>query len=290
MSMLRHEAPDAVVARGPQEATSVSEGAAAACSLSAPAPSRAEVDALLGVIADETRARRRRIGAGLWAACAIACALVGLSAVGLLVNVVAFVPLAIVAFGIAAFTERQKEAARRLALSNDVRAAGWLALALEYGDPEVRSAAAQALVRLLPSLRAEDVGVLDADARAVLTSTLVAQHAEREPSLACAVLAALPAIGDARFIPLVEALASLAPPSTSRPVGAARGADSQRVCELARDVLPGLREASARAAEASTLLRPASAEPEGDRALLRPASAGPEVADDLLRPAAERDA
>ncbi|MCW3100055.1 MAG: hypothetical protein JWL77_5673 [Chthonomonadaceae bacterium] len=170
---------------------------------------------------------------------------------------------------------RSSATIQRLSEAWDPRAVGVLAVVAEERDPSVRHSAQQALVNLLPRVRASDAAYVDAEGMKALISLL---REEYDP-LRLAILQALEQIGDERAIFMVMDLRDS--PHIHRDVR-----------QAAAECLPALENRARMARESATLLRASSALNPADSSsvLLRPASAAPAAADNLLHPAGTRSA
>jgi hypothetical protein len=248
------------------------------------------VDMLLRTLEAERpkRVRNRRIALALVAVFAVA-ALVGALTPGhgFQINIGQIW----VVFALLAATSVQRNAARALARFSDKRAVGALSEALDYHDKQVRESAAEALVRLLPTLNASDHALLSYDERRALDRAITRLGATR---LALAALRAYEQIGDAESLAVVERMAygKVQPlRSDVRPLvrglsfgivaWASRGPLEPAVVAEARAVLPALRVRAEQVRAAQTLLRPVEANP-GDGTLLRPAEPAAPTEDALL--------
>jgi hypothetical protein len=161
----------------------------------------------------------------------------------------------------------------------DITTVGKFAEALWNEDRYVRTEAEEALIAMLPRLKAGDGGLLDDRQRAALHRALRPPKRSREADLAVAIIGALTEIGDARAVPHVARLAE----------ERARGGYQEAVRAYAAERLPVLRERVEAQRLASTLVRPATAPSNGDT-LLRPAEAGPSgPVEQLVRPASAPD-
>lgn len=170
-----------------------------------------------------------------------------------------------------AVSQLHKNAASALARYDDVRAIGFLAEALEFDDKGVAQQAQEALIRLLPRLKATDHGLLTDEQRRCLDRALL-KHRSAELSLA--ILTAYEQVGDPTSVPVVEKLAA----------GEVRRIRDDRVSQRARHVLPVIRKRAEKVRAAQTLLRPV--ETAGSDTLLRPADGAPTGPTELLlRPA-----
>jgi hypothetical protein len=160
--------------------------------------------------------------------------------------------------------------ARQLAKTDDVRAVGRLAEALEWPDADSRSAAMKGLTRLLPQLKASDAHLLSVEQRECLYNYLIPANAKDE--FVIAILSAFEQVGDDAAIAPVEQLAA-----------AARTDDCVR--DAALNCLGFLRVRAEEAHNARTLLRASEAGPVSTGELLRPAAPdGATQTEGLLRP------
>ena len=157
---------------------------------------------------------------------------------------------------------------QRLSEAWDPRAVGVLAVVAQERDVELSHQAQQALINLLPRVRASDGGFVDAEGMKALINLLREDYDE----LRLALLKALEQIGDERAISLVMDLR-----------------DSPRinldVRQAAAECLPALENRVRSARESATLLRASSAVNPADApvVLLRPAGGAPTATDNLLR-------
>jgi hypothetical protein len=179
-------------------------------------------------------------------------------------------------FVIVRFREQYRRTTEALARTDDVRMVGPLVDRLRYGRKRrrTRRVVREALIRLLPKLRASDAGLLSAEQHRRLARTL--GHLGmlgRDVALQLAILGAYRQIGGIQALPVVERLAHNRSRSTNR----------QRVREAAEECLPFLRERAEHDRSRITLLRAAAgALGEGD--LLRPAEGAARLeSDQLLR-------
>jgi len=236
-------------------------------------------DALMAVLRKEGEQRKQHMRL-MWVSIVLMAGLMAvLAATGGVENIASFTGLISVFGGWAAVSSASKNAARKLAEFDDVRAAGFLVEALEYDDKQLRELAAAKLTLLLPRLKASDAGLLTAEQRACLNRQLAKRDIDREAPLLLAMLKALEQVGDERSVPAVRALAE-------KP---GSGEAAARVRAAAREALPAVEQSAERWRNAATLLRPADASAAPDDTLLRPA-AGAQTADDaehLLRPSPE---
>lgn len=168
----------------------------------------------------------------------------------------------------------QSEAARRLANTDDIRAVGPLAEALEWPDAVVQQMASKALTRLLPRLTGTNGNLLNPQQRAILYRHLKMSNIHRNYLLMKAILKALQQVGDLAAIPVVERLAQ-AHAYTER---------QRTIKRLAEDTLPLLAISAKQQDASAQLLRASSANDTAANQLLRGAMANLEEAPhELLR-------
>ncbi len=161
----------------------------------------------------------------------------------------------------------------------DMSTIGRFAEALHHEDRYVRTEAEEALIAMLPRLKAGDSGLLNDRQRAALHRAIRPPRRKREADLVVAVIGALTEIADERAIPHVQRLAE----------EPARGPHQEAARAFASERLPILKERVEAARAVQTLVRPASA-PDRSDTLLRPATAGPAgPVDQLVRPASDPD-
>ena len=161
---------------------------------------------------------------------------------------------------IAAVLQRHRGAIGALSRIGDQRAAAPITAALAMNDPATSKLARDALVALLPKLRASDASLLEPNHRRILDREL-GRSARKRPELALAILAAWEQAGDESSIPAVQKLADAAPGDRIRPAVVAR----------ARECLPLLRISADRLRTHSELLRASSEAPGTEAELLRAA-------------------
>ncbi len=233
------------------------------------------VDELLRLLDKESanRQRRRRMGYGflvLWLVF-----VVGMAALDGGKNIGSFTGMIGSMLALFAATQAQKDAANVLSRYDDIRIVGALAEALSYDDKGLTKTASDALIRLLPKLRASDHALLSSDQRRHLDKAL-AQGKNRE--LAMAILDAYEQVGDRTSVSLLEKIAA----------GEVRAVRNQAIRERAAEVLPAVRSCAELVSAAQTLLRPTVNADED--VLVRPAG-GPTDYDDetLLRPVEQPD-
>ncbi|MDE2125440.1 MAG: hypothetical protein KGJ62_02500 [Armatimonadetes bacterium] len=228
------------------------------------------MNALLQIVAQEDRNRRKRRHRLLWCAGVYAGIFVLVAVIALQFDV--HMPMFLSMFGSMSgvlsgavlFSQTHRSAIRALSDFDDIRVTGAVVEALQVPDRDMYALASRALCRLLPRLRASDTGILNVEQRAILNRTL-SRAAKRRPELALAILAALSQVGDEKALPAVTALAALPRGSRIR----------QEVVAAAQQCLP--------------LLQQRAIAQETDRHLLRPAdNVGRE--DSLLRAAAPTSA
>jgi hypothetical protein len=173
----------------------------------------------------------------------------------------------------AADRSRGHATVQRLSEAWDPRAVGVLAVVAQERDVQLSHQAQQALINLLPRVRASDAAFIDAEGMQALIELL----REDYDALRLALLQGLEQIGDERAISMVTDLR-----------------DSPRVNlnvrQAAAECLPALLNRGRLARESATLLRASSALNADQAAgvLLRPAVGAPLATDHLLRPAENR--
>jgi hypothetical protein len=172
--------------------------------------------------------------------------------------------------GVGAASKLQKESVRKLAKSPDLRGVGYFVEALGFDDKDVKKEAAEALVSLLPQLKASDAHLLNDEQRTILYKQLRKDNSE----LILAILKSLEQIGDEKAVPFVEELAN----------AKANKAGYARIREAAQACLPALNARVARLMASHTLLRATEAADPDSSVLLRPAAGSGGDTDDLLRP------
>lgn len=166
-----------------------------------------------------------------------------------------------------ALSPKQVKAAKQLAKESDVHGVGALAEALEWPDTQVRRIAGNALISLLPQLRASDAGLLGPRQRECLHNVLKMRNAASESALMLAILKAWEQVGDASALPVVERLARSSA-LTNR---------QRRVRDAALQCLPYLHNRADATRGHQTLLRASSpSEIAPVEVLLRPAQASVE--------------
>lgn len=166
------------------------------------------------------------------------------------------------------YHQQRNSISRVLAKFDDVRAVGFLAEALEFRDKHTRQAAAEALIRLLPRLKASDAHLLNAKQRAILLRTF--NRPASSAALIVAILKAYEQVGDESALEPVRSLLTALNP---------------RVQEAATECLPFLESRIAQQRASQTLLRASSPiETATPDMLLRPAlESGETNPQELLR-------
>ena len=234
-------------------------------------------DALLEVLKRENKAKTRRFvvfAVGFTAAFIGLMVLLDASLSGDGPNIGGFgYPMWMAAAGIAAYfapTRLQKQAAKALSGSNDIRAVPPLIEALDKQDSATRNEAVRALKGLLPLLRANHEDMLTDHQLNILRDQINKGDKEFAP----AALKAVQQIGDERFLSTVKAWAD------------GKGAAKKSVIlkEAAAECLPFLETRIERQKVSHTLLRAAVSESEDPSALLRAAGAHGSDAATLLQP------
>lgn len=188
---------------------------------------------------------------------------------------------------------RRRQAATLLAKTRDPRAVNVLAVAVTSNDPATRAVAAEALRRILPTLKASDSRYISPEGLRALTSLLRGDPFSRY-DLVLAILDALKQIGTPACIPAVQRLLSVPYPMrlfvklADRWHYSAPHRQLEQMQQSARECLEILREREKEERDRATLLRPAERPP--DETLLRPVE-GRRPTDDLtlLRPVGSED-
>jgi hypothetical protein len=162
------------------------------------------------------------------------------------------------------------KAAKILAEQDDIRIVGALAEACVFA--EAQGEVLEALLRLLPQMKASDTHLLNADQKEALYKVL---NGGVEP-LVLAILKSLEQIGDGGALPYVEKLAN---PPKNKEV-------SEEVQEAAQACLPFLTERAQEENNRSTLLRASEPTTQPDE-LLRPVTATAESDPNVLLRAAQ---
>jgi hypothetical protein len=176
-----------------------------------------------------------------------------------------------------ALSNKQSEAAKQLAQTDDIRAVGPLTEALEWPDASIQRTAADGLTRLLPRLTASDANLLNSKHRVTLYKLLRMRNAGANERLLLSILRALQQVGDEAAIPVVERLSN-AHAYTQR---------QRNVKQMATDTLPLLQSTARNVGSSAMLLRASSANETPSDLLLRGAMASPEEApQQLLRASA----
>ncbi|CEK20521.1 hypothetical protein CWRG_02861 [Chthonomonas calidirosea] len=155
----------------------------------------------------------------------------------------------------------------------DVRVVGPLLSLWSISSPRTRGAIEEALIELLPQMKAADAALLNEEQRAQLYAILTDTNRRRVP-LQLAILEVLGRIGDAHAVPIVERL-SEAPLRRWKVLR-----------EAAQRCLPQLRERVLQLQQSSTLLRPSANRTKEKDVLLRTADSAPlqTPAEQLVRP------
>ena len=169
----------------------------------------------------------------------------------------------------------RRRAPNAIAATDDLRMVGPLVDRLRTGQKRrrTRRVVRQALIRLLPRLRAGDGYLLSREQHARLCATLVhLSMLGRDAELQIAIVAALQEVGGPAALPVVESLAH----------NRSRAANRRRVREAAQVCLPYLSRRAQMARYRGTLLRAADRTGVDSGELLRAALADPGVGPTLL--------
>jgi hypothetical protein len=180
------------------------------------------------------------------------------------------------AFFLARSVIRYRLTTEALAAADDVRMVGPLIDRLRTGRrrPRTRRIVRQALLRLLPRLRASDAAHLTAEQHSRLSRTLARLGMlGRDTELQLAILGALQQIGGLQALPVVEHLAHKRSRSPKR----------RRVREAALACLPYLQQRARQEQARDTLLRAAGSEAVGVELLRAAYGAAGSSRDELLR-------
>jgi len=169
-----------------------------------------------------------------------------------------------------AYSRTHRAAARKAAEYEDPRVVGHLANMLEVQDKDTRQVVEEALIGLLPKMRASDAGLLNAEQRESLYRGL----RRKNPELVLAILKALEQIGDSRAIPYVEKLEKAL--QEQRAAAEAQGR-SQEAAEIDNRILV--------AKECLQFLQDHAQQEQARQTLLRASDAARVAPDSLLRPA-----
>lgn len=154
----------------------------------------------------------------------------------------------------------------------DVRVVGPLLSLWGVSSPRTRGAIEEALIELLPQMKASDAALLNDEQRAQLYAILRDTSRRRVP-LQLAILEALGRIGDAHAVPVVERL-------SETPLRRQRA-----LREAAQRCLPQLRERVLQLQQSSTLLRLSANRAKEKEVLLRTSDSTLQTpAEQLVRP------
>jgi hypothetical protein len=188
-------------------------------------------------------------------------------------------------------SRKARQAAGRLARLEDVSAIGGLVETLAFGhDSTGHAPAREALIRLLPQLKASDRDVLTEGQIALLRATLgtspyvtgnlfsgLSRRLDAHTRLQIAILKAFEQVGDSHSLPVISRLA--------------KHASNPQVRAAAEECLPFVRARVDQARVSQTLLRAADASGTAPDTLLRPAHGGhATVPAELVRPGTGPDA
>jgi HEAT repeat protein len=183
-------------------------------------------------------------------------------------------------------SRKQRKVIDKLAANADIQSIGPLIDALELPDSYSRRSTKEALIRVLPQLRASDAGLLSAAQYARLRNflntpldsplhknirQLMAPPNDSSVELQLAILKSFEQIGDQEALPIVERLANREAKTDAQ----------KRLKQAAVECLPWLRQRIELNETSKSLLRPASVEVEGS-ALLRPASFSDDTPREML--------
>jgi hypothetical protein len=172
--------------------------------------------------------------------------------------------------------KRRRAMANTLAMQEDVRLVGALIDLLSQDDEKMHNIARDALIRLLPRLKASDASLLTEAQRARLYLVLYLPFNplfknigpvfrdtdDKGVEFRLAILKALEQIGDGSALPIVVRLAN----------GKAKTEGQRRIQEAAQDCLPALRQLIQQEGNRQTLLRAAAPSDAAPDTLLRAAT------------------
>lgn len=244
---------------------------------------RQEIHEVLPLLRDQEnrRIRKRKTSIRICLGILLLCVVLGTTPLSFTPQYLALVCLTLVGgFGLVTFLvtgpvaelRQQQTAALALARFDDPRAVGPLAETLSDYDRVITPIVTQALIRLLPRMKASDASLLSSQQRFNLNQALRG----RNVSLKLAILKAWEQVGDREAIPEVERLIH------------APGEDAATtlVATAARECLPFLQQSFERRQEGEQLLRASDAGSAAPKTLLRPITQQitTEPPDQLLRP------
>lgn len=236
--------------------------------------SPAEVEELLARLAREAERRRRKrnILKAVWAG--YVALVVGLLAIQVFTHSkgvhIPFINLFFLFGGIGAASKLQKESVRKLAKNPDVRGVGYFVDALTFKDKDVAKEANEALVGLLPQLKASDAHLLNDEQRSILYK----QIRGKDTKLILAILKALEQVGDEKAVPFVQ----------ERIDRKHSSGDVLRIQTAAQECMPALKARVEQERAAHTLLRATTANESDSDVLLRPAAGAGADSTILLQP------
>jgi hypothetical protein len=286
-------------------------------------------DTLPALLEREIRLQQRDTGLiGLWAAAFLILttvialqAIVDVSQLQLILGVL-FTLMMVV--GLPIYVNLFRRALRRkrvfmeaLTRERDVNQIGALVRTLRVENNSVRNMAKQALIKLLPNLRASDASLLGDQEREILLRQLAiaptdpgyrhlkelfsSEATHREIALRIAILQAMEQVGGAKELTTVEMLArgqfpllpglnrSLTQPGSTRSIATWRlRSDAHEVQIAAQQCLPFLQARANEQIASSQLLRASSAENTSGEMLLRPLAATSDAEGDQLLRASQK--
>jgi hypothetical protein len=183
--------------------------------------------------------------------------------------------------------KRRRGMASMLAKQEDMRSVGALIDLLGSDDGKMHDITMDALIRLLPRLKASDASLLTGEQRTRLCLVLTLPFGnplvnnigsvfrradDRDVEFRIAILTALAQIGDGSALPIVIRLAN----------GKAKREGQRRIQEAARDCLPALQQLVQQEGHRQTLLRAAAPSDAAPDTLLRAATGATSTAPDQL--------
>jgi hypothetical protein len=180
----------------------------------------------------------------------------------------------------AAVSQTQKDATAKLTEVDDVRAVGWLAEALQFGDKKLRWASLVALSRLLPRLTAQDKDLLNANQLHILCKEIARRRPACDLEVGRAILHAFEQTADELVVRTIRRLSEQTSDADPR---------HRAIAEAAQEALPRIESSAERNRVEQSLLRPSQAVDDPSTTLVRPASLTPADETLLLRPTNSTD-
>lgn len=237
--------------------------------------SPAEVEDLLARLGAEAKKRRTHRRIKVW----IVGGYIAVVLISLIVRLVTeakfslhmpFIQMWWLLGGLGAASKLQKESVRKLAKMPDIRGIGYFVDALGFADKDVTREAAEALLILLPQLKASDAHLLNDEQRSILYK----QIRGKDTKLILAILKALEQVGDEKAVPFVQ----------ERIDRKHSSGDVLRIQTAAQECMPALKARVEQERAAHTLLRATTANESDSDVLLRPAAGAGADSTILLQP------